>query len=207
MQLRTLNEQELTSLYREQLVCDFPPSELKPLEGMLRLMKMGVYQPLEVTDQGQRVGYALMWLPSQGQGALLDYLGVLPHRRNGGTGGKILALLARRCQGIVAEAEAPTSDDEGENALRRRRLGFYQRNGFRTLDYDCALFGVHFKCLYCGPQRDDRMVEQLHRRVYAHYFSPQHMKRYIQLPLAPGEEIHPAPAWMEEVECASEIER
>ena len=74
--------------------------------------------------------------------------------------------------------------------MRRRR---------RVLDYQCALFGVRFHCLYRGPEADDRRVEAMHRGVYAGYFSPAHMERYIQLPLAPGEAVKPAPEWVEEV--------
>ena len=44
----------------------------------------------------------------------------------------------------------------------------------------------------------DRLDLELHQGVYTGYFSPAHMERYIQLPLAPGEAIHPAPRWMEE---------
>lgn len=200
MELKTLNERELSALYREEMVYDFPKSELKPLGAMLRLLEMGQYDPLLVTENGERVGYAMMWLPKSRQGALLEYLGVLRGKRSAGLGARILPLLAQRYGQLFGEAEAPTSQDEAENHLRRRRIGFYERNGFRVLDYECALFGVHFKCLYRGPQTDDRAVEQLHRSVYADYFSPQHMERYIQLPLKPGEEIHPAPAWTEEVE-------
>ena len=200
MELKTLNERELSALYREEMVYDFPKSELKPLGAMLRLLEMGQYDPLVVTENGERVGYAMMWLPKSRQGALLEYLGVLRGKRSGGLGSHILPLLLERYGQLFGEAEAPTSQLEEENQLRRRRIGFYERNGFRVLDYECALFGVHFKCLYRGPQTDDRAVEQLHRSVYADYFSPQHMERYIQLPLKPGEEIHPAPAWTEEVE-------
>lgn len=200
MKLKTLNERELSALYREEMVYDFPKSELKPLGAMLRLLEMGQYDPLVVSENGERVGYAMMWLPKSRQGALLEYLGVLRGKRSAGLGARILPLLAQRYGQLFGEAEAPTSQDEAENHLRRRRIGFYERNGFRVLDYECALFGVHFKCLYRGPQTDDRAVEQLHRSVYADYFSPQHMERYIQLPLKPGEEIHPAPAWTEEVE-------
>lgn len=198
MELKQLNEKQLASLYRDEMEYDFPKSELKPLGAMLRLMEMGQYEPLLVTQDGETVGYAMIWLSKDRKGVLLDYLGVLRGKRNGGTGGKILALLAERYGQMFGEAEAPTSDNEEENHLRRRRIGFYQRNGFRVLDYGCALFGVHFNCLYCGPQRDDRAVEQLHRSVYADYFGPQHMQRYIQLPLKEGEDIHPAPAWTEE---------
>ena len=198
MELKLLNKEELSALYRTELTGDFPKTELKPLKAMLRLMDMGRYEPLLVTRDGEAVGYAMMWLPADGQGALLEYLGVLRGKRNSGLGSEILNLLADRYRQLFGEAEAPDSADPAENDLRRRRIGFYERNGFRVLDYECALFGVRFNCLYRGSQTDDRVVEKLHRGVYAGYFSPEHMERYIQLPLAPGEQIKPAPAWMEE---------
>ena len=68
----------------------------------------------------------------------------------------------------------------------------------------CALFGVRFHCLYRGPETDDRRVQEIHRKVYSSYFSAPHMARYIQLPLAPGEAVHPAPRWLEEDEEEAE---
>lgn len=198
MELKPLNKEELTEIYNGEMVADFPKSELKPLRAMLRLMDMGRYEPLLVTEKGETLGYALVWLPRSRQGGLLEYFGVLRGKRSGGLGSRILSLLAERYGQLFGEAEAPDSDDPAENDLRRRRIGFYERNGFRVLDYQCALFGVHFNCLYRGPEEDDRAVEALHRSVYADYFSPEHMERYIQLPLRPGEAIHPAPAWIEE---------
>ena len=201
MKLNLLNKEELTNLYKDEMMFDFPRAELKPLRAMLRLMDMGQYDPLLVTDdQGVALGYAMIWLPRARNGALLEYLGVLRGKRNGGRGSQVRPLLAARYGQLFGEAEAPTSDDPAENDLRRRRIAFYERNGFRVLDYECALFGVHFNCLYLGPETDDRKVEALHRSVYADYFSPEHMARYIQLPLHPGEAIQPSPAWVEEDE-------
>ena len=198
MELQLLNQEELTVLYQNEMTVDFPKSELKPLAAMLRLMDMGCYEPLLVTENGKPVGYALVWLPEDRSGALLEYFGVLWGLRSAGLGTKILGLLVERYGQIFGEAEAPCSDDPAENDLRRRRIAFYERNGFRVLDYECALFGVRFHCLYRGPETDDRKVEAMHRGVYAGYFSPAHMERFIQLPLKPGEEIHPAPEWVEE---------
>ena len=198
MELKLLNKEELADLYAARLTADFPKSELKPLRAMHNLMDLGRYEPLLVTEDGDAVGYAMVWLPPEENGALLEYFGVLPALRSGGLGSRILTLLTDRYSQIFGEAEAPTSPDPEENHLRQRRLGFYQRNGFRVLDYECALFGVHFNCLYRGPQQDDRVVEALHRSVYASYFTPAHMEQFIQLPLRPGEEIHPAPEWVEE---------
>ena len=200
MELTLLNKAQLTELYNNELVFDFPKSELKPLRAMLRLMDMGQYDPLLVVEDGTPVGYAMVWLPRERNGGLVEYLGVLRGRRNNGLGTRVLGLLCSRYGQIFGEAEAPTSPDPAENHLRRRRIAFYERNGFRVLDYECALFGVHFNCLYKGPETDDRKVEALHRSVYADYFTPPHMERFIQLPLRPGEEIHPSPEWLEEDE-------
>lgn len=199
MKLKSLNKSELEQLYHTEIVFDFSRDELKPLRAMLRLMDMGQYDPLLITsDEGEALGYALAWLPASRSGALLEYLGVLRGKRNGGLGTQVLPLLMARYGQLFGEVEFPDADDPDENALRRRRIAFYQRNGFRLLDYECALFGVHFNCMYGGPEPDDRKIQALHRSVYADYFSPAHLERYIQLPLAPGEAIHPAPAWVEE---------
>ncbi len=198
MELELLNKEELKRLYSREMVFDFPKAELKPVSSMLRLMDLGLYEPLLVREDGEAVGYAMMWLPAGRSGGLLEYFGVLRGRRGGGIGSQILALLAERYGQIFGEAEAPDADDPEENDLRRRRIAFYQRNGFRVLDYECALFGVHFLCLYRGPEQDDRKIEKLHRGVYADYFSPGHLARYVQLPLRPGEKINPAPVWVEE---------
>lgn len=200
MELKLLNKEELTRLYSGEMTFDFPKSELKPLRAMLLLMDRGLYEPLLVLRDGETVGYAMVWLPRERRGGLLEYFGVLRGKRGGGIGSQILTLLAERYGQLFGEAEAPDSDDPAVNDLRRRRIAFYQRNGFRVLDYECALFGVHFNCLYLGPEGDDRKIEKLHRGVYADYFSPEHMARYVQLPLRPGEKINPAPAWMEEDE-------
>ena len=51
MELKTLNERELSALYREEMEYDFPQSELKPLGAMLRLLELGQYEPLVVLDK------------------------------------------------------------------------------------------------------------------------------------------------------------
>ena len=48
MKLNLLNKEELTNLYKDEMMFDFPRAELKPLRAMLRLMDMGQYDPLLV---------------------------------------------------------------------------------------------------------------------------------------------------------------
>lgn len=200
MELKTLDREGLERLYHEELERVFSDSERRPLGAMLRLLEMGRYEALLAIEEGEPIGYAMLWLSEAPDSALLEYLGVLRGKRNGGAGSQILTLLGERYQQLFGEAEAPDTGAPEEDDLRRRRIGFYLRNGFRVLDYMCALFGVRFHCLYRGPELDDRKVQELHRRVYSDYFSQDHMERYIQLPLAPDEPVHPAPRWMEEDE-------
>ena len=200
MELKTLDREGLERLYHEELERVFSDSERRPLGAMLRLLEMGQYEALLAIEEGEPIGYAMLWLSEAPDSALLEYLGVLRGKRNGGAGSQILTLLGERYQQLFGEAEAPDTGDPEEDDLRRRRIGFYLRNGFRVLDYMCALFGVRFHCLYRGLELDDRKVQELHRRVYSDYFSHDHMERYIQLPLAPDEPVHPAPRWMEEDE-------
>lgn len=198
MELKLLNKEELHDLFVQEMVYDFPKAELKPLSAMYRLLDRGVYDALAVEKDGEKVGYALVWLAKERGGALLDYFGVLRGKRSRGLGTEILHLLAQRYGQILCEAEAPVSDDPQENELRRRRIGFYLRNGLRQLNYDCALFGVHYNCLYLGPETDDSKVEAIHHAIYREYYSPEHYGRYVQFPLLPGEAVRPAAAWIEE---------
>ena len=127
MELRLLNKEGLTALYQSEMTGDFPRSELKPLAAMLRLMDLGRYDPLLVVQDGQTVGYAMLWLAGDRAGALLEYLGVLRGKRSGGLGTRILALLADRYGQLFGEAEAPGADaSPAENGLRRRRIAFYE---------------------------------------------------------------------------------
>ena len=84
-------------------------------------------------------------------------------------------------------------------ALQRRRLDFYLRNGFRYAGYDCALFGVHYETLIRGA--GDVSAQELlavHQSMYQKQIPPQYYERFIQLPLAPGEQPWPAVEWKEE---------
>lgn len=201
MNIRELTRAELKTVYDTEMVHTFPPAELKPFAAMEQLLDKGRYRPLGLFEEdGTLVSYLLLWTDSSGRYALGDYLGTIASRRNGGLGAKLLHMVFEsfpefKC--ILGEAEVPDSGDLEADALRRRRLAFYERNGLRYLNYDCALFGVHYRCLVYGEIGDEEAIEA-HRRIYAEQFSPKQMERFIQIPLRPGEAVKPATAWAEE---------
>ena len=99
---------------------------------------------------------------------------------------------------LLAESEAPTGDAE-RDGLICRRLGFYARNGAAFLGYDCALFGVHYKTLcWAEPMPAEEEILRKHQEIYLQQFGRERYDRYIQIPLAPGEEPWPLTDWTEE---------
>ena len=202
MKLKRLSADELTALYRTELVNAFPPSELKPLKSMLTLMEGSRYEALGMYDEAGLHGYALTWLEPGIPFALLDYFGTLEGQRGSGLGTKMLDLLAehyRNYRGIFGEAEGVFSPDPEEATLQQRRLDFYYRNGFRYGGYDCALFGVHYLTLIRGDE--DVSAEELldaHQRIYRSGIPPQAYERFIQIPLHEGEEVRVPTEWKEE---------
>ena len=202
MHLKTLNADELTALYRTELVNAFPPSELKPLKSMLNLMEQDRYEALGLYDEEGLHGYALTWLEPGIPFALLDYFGTLEGQRGTGLGTRMLDMLSEHYQdyrGVFGEAEGAFSKNPEEKSLQERRLAFYERNGFRYGGYDCALFGVHYLTLIRGD--GDVTAEELldaHQRIYKSGIPPKVYDQFIQIPLCEGEEVRVPTEWNEE---------
>ena len=202
MTLNELNAAQLSALYEQEMKAAFPPEELKPLKSMLTLMEQGRYQALGLFDGEDLLAYALLWLEPDIPFALLDYLGTVSGQRNRGLGTRLLDELARYYKdwrGVFGEAEAPENGDPAGDGLRRRRLDFYLRSGFRYGGYDCALFGVHYQTLIRGAE--DVTAEELleaHQRIYRRGIPPKAYERFIQIPLHPGEAVRKATDWIEE---------
>ena len=144
----------------------------------------------------------MLWLEPGIPFALLDYLGTFDGRRSQGLGTIMLDLLAgyyKDYRGIFGEAEAPEGGSPEGEELRRRRLGFYLRNGFRYGGYDCALFGVHYQTLIRG--REDVTPGELlavHQKIYSGHMPKQVYDRFIQIPLLPGQRPNSMGDWVEE---------
>lgn len=201
MYLKTLSPEELKKVYETDLTEAFPPAELKPLRAMEAMRERGAYDPLCLYDEaGQTLGYILLWKHEDGRYILIDYLCVPAGKRNGGIGGKLLeAAAAYYSKGTVfiGESEAPTGDPERDKLILRR-LGFYARNGAKTLGYDNALFGVHYKTIcWADPMPEEAEIMRKHQEIYLQQFGREKYDRYIQIPLLPGEKPKPVTDWTE----------
>lgn len=201
MTLKILTPEELASAYERDLTEAFPPAELKPLKSMEQMRQRGVYDPLGYFDEeGMIAGYIFLWKHPDQRYILIDYLCVPAGRRNGGTGGKLLAAARAHYPPetvFIGESEAPVGDPDAD-ALILRRLGFYRRNGAVTLGYDCAMFGVHYKTIaWADPMPEESEIMKKHQEIYVKQFGQARYDEYIQIPLAPGETPRPLTDWTE----------
>ena len=191
-ELRPLTEPRLRRLYREHVAEDFPPAERRPLSAILRLRRRGDYDTWGVFDGDALAAYAFLWRGADC--ALLDYLAVCRGARGQGYGTRALELVKGQYSPVplLAEVEAPEkSAPPGENALRQRRLNFYQRAGFAPLGYQAVLFGVRYAMLSwpaAGPQEAGRL-QAAHRALYQSEVPPLLFRRVIHIPAE-----KPAPA-------------
>ncbi len=201
MTLREMTLEQLRALHATELHEAFPPSELKPFAAMEALYRRGVYRPVGAYDEEELIGYVLLWDAPGGKYVLVDYLGVTAARRNRGLGGRILQMVGEQYSGydgIIVESEAPEGGPA--DALRRRRMDFYRRAGFVFLDYDCALFGVHYAVCLNSPNGQGNGTDALaaHQALYQSQFPAWAYRKYIQIPLDPERPLMPPESWADQ---------
>ena len=189
MEFRLLNENEIQIWYESELTRTFVPQECKPLPDIFRLIGENRYEIWGLWEVDSLLGYACLWKHPDLSLMLLDYLGVTAARRNEGLGGHILRLL--QCQGkpLVTESELPVAgDSEAENAIRLRRIAFYQRNGF-TAAYPMATCGMAWQAMVYAPEMAAEDVMAQHKALYGP------TRTDVVVPLGEGETPE-MPYWM-----------
>ena len=137
------------------------------------------------------IGFACLWKRAGIPLVLLDYLGVAARLRGGGLGARMLSQLKAQGRPMVLESEKPLpGGDEAENALRLRRIAFYERCGFAPA-YEMATCGMRWQAMLAGAEVYElKDIMRWHRQLY------DEKRTDVQVPLGPDETPAP-PYWME----------
>ena len=107
----------------------FPGDERRAYEDQLALLRDPDYVMLGLKEEDRFAGFIAGW--DFGDFVYGEHLAVTAARRNGGLGDRMVkAFLERFGKPFFIEVEPP------ETELTRRRIGFYERNGFVLNDYD-----------------------------------------------------------------------
>ena len=145
----------------------FPLEEYRAYEAQKALLKKPAYSIYVAKENGKILGFAAVWQLEDW--LFLEHLAVDPQSRNQGIGAKLLGFLAQsRC---CLEVELPETD------IARRRIGFYERNGFFLNDYPYlqpslgeGRSPVPLSIMTSGstifPEEFTRLKELLYTRVY-----------------------------------------
>lgn len=162
---------ELYGFMESLIVEAFPPEEYRDTAELRVLTDSEERFHNNVVYDGDRtVGLITYW--DFGRFIYVEHFAIAPSVRNGGYGRKVLELLKNESEmPVVLEVEMP------DNETARRRIGFYERQGFAVLpdDYRQPPYRHGGDCIpmrlmaYGRPEKgmDFGLIESvIHREVY-----------------------------------------
>lgn len=117
--------------FAEKLLIDaFPSDEYRELAQWRDFTENNpLFTLYKITDSGEDAGFISIWDFPEFRYA--EHFAILPSMRNRCLGSRVLEYLDRMSdKPIVLEVEEPVDE------ITRRRVGFYERNGFRLMDGD-----------------------------------------------------------------------
>lgn len=137
----------------------FPEDERKPLELIKSSYEKHYTKIIEIIYKNEMVGFMLLNRVKDNGYAVLDYLAILPQYRNSKFGTKALQILLeqeKENSGIFIEIEkVGLGNSEEENLLREKRKNFYEKIGFKKLNFDLILFNVIYTPYLFSNKKDD----------------------------------------------------
>jgi len=185
MTLKALSDVQTRLLYEQQMRRDFPPSELKSLDVILKMKAEGTYDVLGAYLDGMLVAYALCYCPKEGRIILLDYLAVEPDMRNRGIGTMLLGELrthyAEIADTILIECERPKTAPNEQEA--RARIRFYTQADAQMTNVRIWLFEVEYSILIlpCSDEVVARDWAQQMLSLYRQMLTPTLYERNVRL--------------------------
>lgn len=152
-------EKDVYSYYLEI----FPEDERKPLKLIQSSYDKQYTNIIEILYKNKMVGFMLLNRVKDKGYAVLDYLAILPQYRNNKFGTRALQILLeqeRETKGIFIEIEkVGLGKDTEENLLREKRRNFYEKVGFKKLNFDLLLFDVIYTpYLFSNTNGDENMI-------------------------------------------------
>ena len=164
----------------------FPEDERKPLELIQSSYEEQYTKIIEIIHKSEIVGFMLLNRVKEKGYCVLDYLAILPQYRNSKFGTKALQLLLeqeKENKGVFIEVEKPgLGRDKEENLLRERRTNFYEKIGFKKLNFDLLLFDVMYvPYLYSKINDDECIIINEILNIYESISGKERIKRNCKI--------------------------
>ena len=168
--LQELNRADFEKVYA-LMDESFPPDERRPYGEQKALLDDEAYRILVLpAPNGEVQGFFCLW--EFDTFLFVEHFAVNPAFRNGGVGSKMLAaLLETTAKPVCLEVELP------ETEMARRRIGFYQRNGFVLNPYPYVQPPISAGrnplplAIMSAPRAiDQKEFDEFHRLVYTRVY-------------------------------------
>ena len=121
----------------------FPAVERKPYFVLKKSFKNNYTKFVEIINDKLTVGFfILFFIDSNIQ---VDYFGIFKKHQSHGYGSEALNMLKEKYEkySMFVEVEkADCGESEEENKTRKRRIDFYEKNGFKSINFSFSLFNV-----------------------------------------------------------------
>lgn len=179
--LTKLDKKQIEYIYNTFMVVDFPPDELKPLPHLFRMVEEGLCTYYALYDGSEVLSY--FGLCVKDGYALVDYLAVNPKKRGQGIGSEMLKYLKEAAgdNTILIECEdIAATTDFAEQEIRKRRIAFYERAGFKLRGVKAKLFGVDY-VLLTFPEINDADTKFGYEIVYRAMLGYEMYNKYMKI--------------------------
>lgn len=111
----------------------------------------------------------------------------MPQYQSKGYGGQViegLKKISNNYYGIFIEVEkVGLGKDEEENKIREKRIKFYEKNGFKKLNFEVDVFNVIFSSyiLFTNDTiKDEKVLEDI-KKLYLAEFGGKKFNKYIEI--------------------------
>ena len=164
----------------------FPEDEIKPLELLQSSYEKHYTRIIEILYKNEIIGFMILNKVKDKGYAVLDYLAILPQYRNNKFGTKALQILLeqeRENSGIFIEIEkVGLGKNKEENLLREKRKNFYEKIGFKKLNFDLFLFDVIYTpYLFSNIKDDESMIIDEILNIYESISGKERIKQNCKI--------------------------
>lgn len=184
MEIRRLERNMLENVY-SLMKNDFLSDELKPLELIKKYIKNGICSIYGFYEDNKLVSYMDVIFSSTS--ALIDYFAVVEQYRCTGVGGSSIFSLKHELKDldfILAEVEAEQqAKTDGDLKTIKRRIAFYEKNGFYLTGNRISLFGHKYNIMALPIKTKPNKETALERlfEIYRLMFSKEIINKHVSI--------------------------
>ena len=166
MKLIPIREEEFFNIY-DEMSKNFIADEIRSFDDAYICLEIESFNIYHVVVEETYVGFISVW--DLGTCFYIEHFVIYEEYRNSGLWAKALEIINNKLKNVILEADLPNTN------IAKRRLGFYQRNGYKINDVDYVQpayskdknpVPMHLLSYPEKLNNPIEIIQQLHKKVY-----------------------------------------